>query len=213
MSEAARFPDAAVAALEQALNRWLALDPEGAGRLAALQGRVIAIELTGFGARLYLIPGATGMQVFRAYEATPDCLLRGTPIALARLGALEHKEDRLFSGEVQVEGDTELAQRFGELIGGIQVDWEEQLSRLVGDPIAHQVGSRVRAAGRWGRHCADTFSRNLAEYLQEEGRLVPTRYEVEDFLAAVDTLRDDVERLAARIERLQRHGRGPGGNP
>jgi ubiquinone biosynthesis protein UbiJ len=44
---------------------------------------------------------------------------------------------------------------------------------------------------------------NIREYLQEESRDVPSRYEVERFAAQVGDLRDDVERLAARVRRLQ----------
>ena len=198
------IPDAALAALESALNRYIGLDPEGAARLAALQGRLICVELRGFGTRFYLIPGPDGLQLFGAYEGEPDCLLRGTPLALARLGLAERKEDQLFGGEVEVEGDTHLAQDFGAVIAGLDVDWEEQLSRLVGDPVAHQVGEGARALGTWGRKSADTLTQDLKEYLQEEARLLPTDYEVRAFLDRVDTLRDDVERLAARVERLAR---------
>ena len=196
------IPDPALATLETALNRYIALDPEGAARLAPLQGRLICIELKGFGTRFYLIPGADGLQLFGAYEGEPDCLLRGSPLALARLGLAERKEDDLFAGEVEVEGDTRLAQDFGACIAGLEVDWEEQLSRLVGDPVAHQVGQGLRSVGQWGRKSADTLTQDLKEYLQEEARLLPTDYEVQAFLDQVDTLRDDVERLAARVERL-----------
>ncbi len=202
------IPDAVLAGLEAALNRYIALDPEGAARLVPLHGRLIAIELAGFGTRLTLIPGPDGLQVFGAYEGEPDCLLRGSPLALARMGLAERKEDQLFGGEVQVEGDTRLAQEFGAFIAGLDVDWEEQFSRLVGDPIAHQVGSGLRSVGDWGRKSSDTLTQDLKEYLQEEGRLVPTAYEVQGFLDRVDTLRDDVERLEARIERLARGRQG-----
>jgi ubiquinone biosynthesis protein UbiJ len=204
------IPDAALAGLEAALNRYIALDPEGAARLTPLHGRLIAIELAGFGTRIHLIPGPDGLQVFGAYEGEPDCLLRGSPLGLARMGLAERKEDQLFGGEVQVEGDTRLAQEFGAFLGGLDVDWEEQLSRLVGDPIAHQVGSGLRAVADWGRNASATLTQDLKEYLQEEGRLVPTAYEVQGFLDRVDTLRDDVERLAARIERLARGRQGSG---
>jgi ubiquinone biosynthesis accessory factor UbiJ len=204
------IPDAALAGLETALNRYIALDPEGAARLGPLHGRLIAIELAGFGTRIDLIPGPDGLQVFGAYEGEPDCLLRGSPLALARMGLAERKEDQLFGGEVQIEGDTRLAQEFGAFLGGLDVDWEEQLSRLVGDPIAHQVGSGLRMVADWGRKSSDTLNQDLKEYLQEEGRLVPTAYEVQGFLDRVDTLRDDVERLAARIERLARGRQGSG---
>jgi len=202
------IPDAALAVLETGLNRYMALDHEGAARLAPLQGRLICIELKGFGTRIYFIPAADRLQLFGAYEGEPDCVLRGTPLALARLGLAERKEDNLFAGEVEVEGDTRLAQDFGAFIAGLEVDWEEQLSRLVGDPVAHQVGEGLRSVGSWGRESADTLTQDVKEYLQEEARLLPTDYEVQAFLDQVDTLRDDVERLAARVERLAR--RRPG---
>ncbi len=200
------IPDAALAALEAVLNRYIALDPEGAARLARLQGRLICIELEGFGARIYVLPGASDLQLFGAYEGEPDCLMRGSPLALARMGLAERKEDGLFAGEVQVEGDTGLAQAFGAFLSGLSVDWEEQFSRLVGDPVAHGVGEGLRSAGRWGRASADTLTQDLKEYLQEEARILPTQYEVQTFLDRVDTVRDDVERLAARIERLAQKG-------
>lgn len=202
MSEGVSIPDSVLAPLEAAINRYIALDPEGAARLAELQGRVILIEIAGFGTRLYLIPSAVGFQLYGDYAGEADCVLRGTPLALARMGVSPRKEERLFSGEVRIEGDTHLAQAFGELVGALDVDWEEQLSRLVGDATAHQVGSRVRALERWGRRTGNTLTEDLKEYLQEEARLLPSRYEVQEFLDDVDYVRDDTERLAARVERL-----------
>jgi len=196
------IPDAALATLEATINRYLTLDPEGAARLADLQGKVILIEVTGFEARLYLIPGPAGVQLCGDYAGTPDCILRAAPLALARLGVSRRKEDQLFSGEVRVEGDTHLARAFSDFLSGLEVDWEEQLARLVGDVAAHRVGARVRAAGRWRRRTADTLTEDVKEYLQEEARLLPGRYEVQAFLDEVDLVRDGVERLAARIKRL-----------
>jgi ubiquinone biosynthesis protein UbiJ len=204
VSAGPQIPDAALAAFEQALNRYIALDPEGARRLAPIHGRVICLELSGFGTRVFLIPGPAGLQVYGDYAAEPDCLLRGSPFGLARMGISHRKEEQLFSGEVQVEGDTAVARAFGDFAAGLEPDWEEQLARLVGDPVAYQVGSGVRGAADWGRRTIDTLAQDVKEYLQEEGRILPTRYEVEEFLGAVDTLRDDVERLDARVERLRR---------
>ncbi len=197
------LPDAALAVLENAINHYIALDPEAAGRLAPLEGYIIAFEFKGFGSRLYFIPGPEGFQIYGAYDADPDCLLRGTPLALARLGMSRRKEDALFSGQVEIEGDAALAQRFGDFMAGLEIDWEEQVSRLTGDPVAHALGARLRAATRWGQRSLDTLGQDLKEYLQEEGRLLPTRYELDQFLAAVDRLQDDGERLAARVERLR----------
>ncbi len=44
---------------------------------------------------------------------------------------------------------------------------------------------------------------NIREYLQEESRDAPSRYEVDKFTADVSALRDDVDRVEARLNRLR----------
>ncbi|MGC1728721.1 MAG: hypothetical protein WA747_05005, partial [Steroidobacteraceae bacterium] len=67
----------------------------------------------------------------------------------------------------------------------------------------------ARSALRLPRRAARTALANLAEYLgHERGDLVPRR-EGEQFLHGVDALREDVDRLAARLELLARERGGP----
>lgn len=194
----------AIAGLEEAFNRYIALDQAAAEQLAKLHGQVIAFDVVGLGVALYLIPGPGGLQILSEYEGTPDCRLRGTPIALARMGNRQASSEQLFSGTVEISGNTELAHQFGKIIGGMEVDWEEQLSHYTGDIIAHEVGKLFRSTGHWGRRSMDTLGLDVQEYLHEELRLLPVRQEIEAFMNDVDTLRDDVERLQARTDRIKR---------
>jgi ubiquinone biosynthesis protein UbiJ len=195
--------EAAFLGLEEVLNGVLSLDEGAAGRLASFHGRVIGIEVLGVGLRALFVPDAKGrLQVLASVEGEPDCLMRGAPLDLARSALAERKEDAMFSGRVEILGDTDLAHRFSEILAGLDIDWEEQLSRLTGDIAAHEAGKTARAAGRWAERTGRIAEQDLREYLQEEARLLPTRYEVEEWQDAVDRLRDDVERLAARLARL-----------
>ncbi|HKJ76293.1 MAG TPA: SCP2 sterol-binding domain-containing protein [Gammaproteobacteria bacterium] len=205
MSEVWLLPTAVLAALETALNRALALDPETAERLAGLEGRVIAIELRGLEQTLYLLPLADGVRLFGEYEGEPDTVLSGTPFALARMGA-GPTGTGLFSGEVTLRGDTELGQRVKAILGGLAIDWEEHLSRYTGDILAHQAGNLFRGLRDWGRQARADLERDAVDYVQEERRLLPTRAEVDAFAEDVATARDDVERLEARIKHLERGG-------
>jgi ubiquinone biosynthesis protein UbiJ len=54
----------------------------------------------------------------------------------------------------------------------------------------------------WARDARRTFGSNIREYLQEESGDLPSRYEVQRFTRQVDSLRDDVARLEARLNRL-----------
>ena len=75
---------------------------------------------------------------------------------------------------------------------------------MLGDVPAHQLGRFARAAFGWTHKAATTTVRNVAEYLGHERRDLVPRAEAEQFLQGVDTLREDVDRLAARIDLLTR---------
>jgi ubiquinone biosynthesis protein UbiJ len=70
------------------------------------------------------------------------------------------------------------------------------------------MGNAARTALGFARRAHDTFLQNVAEYLQEEGRDVPNRTEAEEFLHGVDRLRDDVDRLEARLKLLEPAAQG-----
>jgi len=197
-------PSILLAAIEQALNGYLSLDPEAVAALGPMHGKCIGIDLAGVDMQLYLVPGPAGILVLERYEGEPDCVLRGTPLGLARLSVTVEKADEMFGRMVEIRGDTALAQRFGTVLGNLQIDWEELLSGITGDVVAHTIGRGVRDFLRWGSNVRESLTTDCREYLQEESRVLPTRIEVEEFLGDVDQVRDDVERLAARVERLRR---------
>jgi ubiquinone biosynthesis accessory factor UbiJ len=200
-----QLPVTLLAAIEQALNHYLALDPRALEQMAVLEGRVLGVELRGLAVTFYLLPGRGGVQVLGHYEGDADARLSGTPVALARLGLGANAPGMLFSGEVRIEGDTELGQTFRRILDDMDIDWEEQLARYTGDLVAHQVGRGLRAAAHWGGEAGRSLEQDVTEYLQEESRQLITEQELEGFLAGVDVARTDVDRLEARIKRLRRH--------
>ncbi len=194
----------ACAGLEEALNQYIAMDPKAAAELARLHGRAIALEITGVEIRLFLIPGPGRLQVLHLYEGEPECTLRGSPLALTRLGMTQEKGvDELFSDQISITGDVELGRRFGKILGALDIDWEEQLAAHVGDFVAHDIVSGIRFVTDQGRRTAGTIGQSLAHYIQAEAKLLPERQEIQDFIAKIDTLRDDFDRLQARIDHLR----------
>ncbi|HKK06548.1 MAG TPA: SCP2 sterol-binding domain-containing protein [Gammaproteobacteria bacterium] len=209
MSAAGEIELALAELLERAVNGYLALDPVTLERLDGLTGRVIAIEPVGLSQRLFVIPHGEGVQVMTHYAGTPDTVLRGTPLALARLSlskgdSADASARVLFSGDVVIEGDVELGQRFKRILDAVDVDWEELVARVSGDALAHRLGRLARELQTWGGQASEHLGRDLAEYLQYESADLIDRREVKDFVADVDTLRDDTERLDARVQRLRR---------
>ena len=96
-----------------------------------------------------------------------------------------------------------MAGQFQQLLSYARPDVEEELSGIVGDVAAHRLGDLARGLGQWGRDARATMGSNIKEYLQEESRDVPSRYEADRFATNVSTLRDDVDRIEARLNRLK----------
>jgi ubiquinone biosynthesis protein UbiJ len=127
--------------------------------------------------------------------------LRGPPFSLLRL--LRSGGGRpLFDGEVQVEGDMGVLQDLHACLAALDVDWEELLARWVGDVAAHGIARQARALAGWVGEGRESLGLDLKEYLWEEARLLPRQEAVAEYLSAVDALRDDVERLTKRVDRL-----------
>jgi len=190
--------------LEEALNAVIALDAYTRQQLAGFAGKLIEIELRGADLRIGLAPQADGrLRVQLPPAGAVDARLSGSPLDLLAATDESQAPRQLFAGHLTIEGDTGLGQAFGRVLGGLQIDWEEQLSRLVGDVAAHEAGNAVRAGGRYLQQQRQALERDLGEYLSEEAQLTPPAAELEDFCRRIESLREDADRIAARIQRLQ----------
>ena len=162
------------------------------------------IRIAAFGGRLVLAAGPVG-GAGAAAATHPDAVIAGPPLALLELFARrEESSARRGSERVHVSGDAEIAARYRELLELARPDWEEELSRLIGDLPARRVSLAARAALSWLRGFAHSAQANVAEYLQEESRALVSKPEVEEFLGQVDVLRETADRVEARIARLER---------
>ena len=185
--------------LESVINRYLALDPEMLGKLSEFDGKAIKLEMTGINKTLYMLPDESGIQVLADYDGDADTVLRGTPISLFKMGLVANAANLLLKGEVEISGDTRLGHKFKNVFSQMDIDWTEPLAGLVGDDLAYQLQQAGTKLGRWGKDSARSVSSSFSEYLQEESRDVVTETELEIFNEDVDRLRNDVDRLQAKI--------------
>jgi ubiquinone biosynthesis accessory factor UbiJ len=195
------------ATIENVLNRGLPHSPRAQALCAELRGRRVCVEISDISRALVESTGVSLKVSTVSAEALaqlpPDAKIVGGPFGLLALTGLA-PEAVIQRGDVRIEGDAELAQKFRELALLLRPDLEEELALMLGDLPAHQIGRFARAALGWTRKAATTTAHNFAEYLAHERQDLVSRHEAEQFLGGVDTLREDVDRLAARIDLLKR---------
>jgi len=193
------------ATIENLLNRGLPRSQRARQLCAELSGHSLALVIPDI-ARLRL--ASTGVTLAATFDAEPaDASLTGGPFALlALLGG--SAQAQLQRGSVAISGDAEVADRFRELLERLRPDFEEELSLLLGDVPAHELARALRAGAAWGAKAVDTTFLNLGEYLAHESADLVSRNEGEQFLRGVDALREGVDRLGARLERVERLAQG-----
>ena len=190
------------APLAALLNRGIADSSSARALCHELEGKSLDLQLDPPGIHARLTAAGDELQITTQTEAEADASLKGGLLGFSRL-LLGDAQAVLHSGDVRLSGDTEIAQKFQSLLEFARPEPEEELSRLIGDVAAHQAGQAARGFASWAGAVADSFSRSLTEYLQEERRDLPTRYEVDEVLSDVDRLANDMERAAARLQRLR----------
>lgn len=192
--------------IERLLERGVRESSSAARRAAELEGAALGIQVDGLGLDAVLRVDGGRIRIVRGDAVAADATVRGAPLDLLRVFA-SGRASRLPGSGVTVTGRVHVVERFAELLRIALPEPEEELSRWVGDVIAHRAGSAARAAGRWAARALDALTADAAEYLTEEGRMLPTRTEVNALFDDIERLRDDVERIEARIEILKTRAR------
>lgn len=194
-------------ALEAALARALALDPDTRAALAKLDGRSIALHLAQPPLAMRMTVDGEALRVGPVEDAAADLSVRATLAGLlAQVPGLRRDGAHAAPGRLRIEGDAELAQQLQRLAQRFDPDWQQPFVSVFGEVIGVQVANAVAAALRGARGAASSFAQSSAEYVVEESRDVVGRDELDAFHDDVDGLRDDVDRIAARVARLSTRG-------
>ncbi|MBF8176479.1 MAG: SCP2 sterol-binding domain-containing protein [Burkholderiaceae bacterium] len=161
-----------------------------AGKVAVLDGGVLAVRLK---------VSADGMVETAAADDIPTVTIRMQP---SDLPLIMQNRERAFS-YVKIEGDADFANTISQLSQSLRWEAEDDLSKVVGDIAATRIVSGVHTAVNTAKALHQSVTENIAEYFLEENPLLIRPQAVTGFTAEVTKLRDDVARLAKRIEKLK----------
>lgn len=183
------------------INHLLAQEAWARDTLMRFAGKVacISIEQLSGHLRLCMRVARDGMLEAARADDAPSVTIH---VKLSDLPLILQNSERAFS-YVRIDGDAEFANTISQLSKGLRWDAEHDLERVIG-PIgatrlvggARGVFGSVTSGGR-------RLAENVAEFLLEEKRVLVRPNHVDGFADEVSRLRDDVERGAKRIAKLE----------
>jgi ubiquinone biosynthesis protein UbiJ len=179
------------------INHLLAQEAWARDTLMRRAGKTACIDLGHV--RLCMRVARDGMLEAAGSEDTPDVTIH---VKLSDLPLILQNRDRAFS-YVRIDGDAEFANTISQLSKGLRWDAEHDLERFLGPIAAARLVGGARAAVSHATGASRRLAENVAEFLLEERRVLLRPSAVDAFADDVNRLRDDVERSAKRIAKLE----------
>lgn len=180
-----------------AINHLLAQEAWARAKLIPHAGKIAVLDGGALAARLKVTND--GMLEAAAADDAATVTIR---VQLADLPVIMQNRERAFS-YVKIEGDADFANTISQLSQGLRWEAEEDLSKFVGDIAATRIMAGAHGALESVKSLHRSITENVAEYFLEEKPMLVRPQTVVDFTDDVTKLRDDVARLAKRIEKLK----------
>lgn len=183
------------------INHLLANEVQARQKLMAHSGKTVCIEAGLVDVGLTISPD--GYCETAASDSVANVTIQ---LNLADLPLIAQQPERAFS-HVKIAGDADFANTISQISQSLRWDAEHDLSRMVGDIAAHRIVTGAKSALEGVRANSRKLLENFAEYFLEENVMLVRPWAITEFTSAVTTLRNDLERLNKRIERIERFER------
>lgn len=181
-----------------ALNHVLAQNSWALARLAQFAAQTVRFNIAPF-SFTYLVLSDGTLQATDS-KACSDAELSFAPTLLPRLLA----KDEAAHAQIVSTGNAALLSEIFYLWRNLRWDAAQDLSRFTGDIAAERIVQTLQNSHAQLKDAALNFSQAAVEYWTEERPLLVQPNKIDAFVAGVDTLRDDLARLALRVQRLSK---------
>ena len=191
-----------VSRFENFVNKILCFDDEACHALKKINKKIIALEFDNTQLKLYITPIDSRLSIDTECNVNPDVLIKSTLISFIKTmlpSKFLHPSPPI---DMKIEGDTSLARDFQNILGSINVDFEDPLAEFFGDTLAFQIGRFMRKGTNFTFSTVETFMTDFSEYLRFEVEMLPDELLIDEFNKDVDYLRDESELISKRIDKL-----------
>jgi ubiquinone biosynthesis protein UbiJ len=195
------FQSAILSTVETCLNGLLSLDAAAGARLETMSGKVLQVQCEMPNLRFHLLVSDGRILLMQGDALTADASIRGRASALLKL-LVRGNTAGLREDGIVISGDSGFLNALQQILQNLDVDWEYQLSKFIGDIPTQAISDGITGAQNFVRQSAANLRDDIDAYLHEEKKLFPDKAQLEQFYVAVDSLRLRADRLEARVARL-----------
>jgi len=196
------LPQALTAGLELLINKALLLNLNKAVPLQAVKEKTLTLELAELAFPLSFTVSSQANVIVSSITESSDCTITTSVNTLKRLKADQQITQLIKQGELDVIGDMKIAQQFAAVAQSLEIDWQSELAKHIGDVPTHKIvqfGNKITQAVN--KHSTQ-LQADLGEYIVHEKRLVATNHQIKHFNKQVADVSTEVDKINSRINNL-----------
>jgi ubiquinone biosynthesis protein UbiJ len=205
------LPQVLSATIETIINKALLLNINRSvnnGALESLNQTTLTVHLVELNFPLSLTVNAEDLNypiIVGAMIERSNCTISTSLSTLKKLKAEQQFTQLIKAGELDVEGDIKVAQQFANIAQHLEIDWQSELAKHLGDVPTHKLLEFGNKITKKFKKTSKQIESDVTEYLVHEKRLVVTSSQVNAFNQAVKEVVQEVDTLSNRIEHLAKN--------
>lgn len=189
--------------IETSLNKALSLDPKASTCLAKLDQKKFEIHITDWNLTFFMSIHNTQIHCLTKKPSPITASISASLPAFIRIVLKGAKTAAFFENQIEITGDTIALEKLSHIFKQLDIDWEEQLAQWSGDGLAHKTFFHTKKILRECKNISQKLCDNTSDYLKYESKQLVGHAQVKSRQVQINQLRNDVDRLAARIDRLE----------
>ena len=201
MSQQLMFAQALSAILEKLIEQFLRYNLHGTRALKPLSEKTLTVKLGELPFPLSFTVNNEKVHVSTS-EAHYDCCLVTSVSTLIELQKEQQLTDLIRNDKLDIQGDLKVAQRFADIAQSLDIDWQSELAKRIGDIPAYKLGQLGRKIVDKLNFASQQIQADASEWLVHEKRLIVTSTELLSFNRDVDVIEQQLPKLSQRIENL-----------
>lgn len=201
LSQQLMFAQTLSALLETLINQFLRYNLHGTLALKPLAEKTLTVKLTELPFPLSFTINHEKIHVTTNDEHN-DCCLITSISTLIELNKEQQLTDLIKNDKLDIQGDLKVAQRFAEIAQTLDIDWQSELAKRIGDIPAYKLGQLGRKLLSKLNFTTAQIQADASEWLVHEKRLMLTAAEMSYFSHDVEQVEQQVCDLSQRLEQL-----------
>ncbi|WDE11710.1 ubiquinone biosynthesis accessory factor UbiJ [Thalassomonas haliotis] len=189
------------ATLELVINKALALNIHGNSQLDKLAGQTLTLNLSELDFPLSFTVAGKQLMVTGIRERA-DCEINTGIKTLLRLKKEQALTQLIKEDLLDIQGDLKVAQGFAAVADNLEIDWQSELARYIGDVATHKLVATGRTIREKFAFAARQIQSDAGEYLVHEQKLAVTGSQLSHFNEQVSSLAAQTQALTARVQNM-----------